>query len=184
MSVAGTSEMQNKIMKSKNRRLRSGQFQFTSSASPQGVGLYPYTLGWFTLSTRAPSDWISQDDNNLVGSSEKNKKTVSMPRPPPTNTALSHSAALYTAAWSCSPSTIHIPTWPLTLQSSWQAEPLTAYPLNSFCLHEHWSMKHAIRQNWDAEILSVSRDQTKLSLNYITPTSLDCLKCTAGFLLQ
>ncbi|KAJ4947309.1 hypothetical protein JOQ06_009345, partial [Pogonophryne albipinna] len=34
-----------------------------------------------------------------------------------------------------------------------QAEPLTAYPLNSFCLHEHWSMKRAIRQKQDHLVL-------------------------------
>lgn len=58
------------------------------------------------------------------------------------------------------------------------------YPLNSVCLHEHWSMKHATRQNWDAEILKVNRHQTQLILNYIILTGLDCLKCSAAFLLQ
>lgn len=158
--------------------MRSGHFQFTSSASPQGVGLHPYTLGWFTStpSTGAPSDWISQDDNSLVGSREWCKKTkkrqsVGSVRPP-TNSALSHAATLYAAAArSCSP--LSLLAWPLTLQPSWRAEPLTA----PFCLHVHWSMKHAMCQNRDAGILNVNRHHSKLSLNYITVAGLACLAC-------
>lgn len=35
-------------------------------------------------------------------------------------------AEMYIPAWSCSSSTAHIPTWPMTPQSSWRPESLTA----------------------------------------------------------
>ena len=105
---------------------------------------------------------------------KKKRQSVGSVRPP-TNSALSHAATLYTAARSCSP--LSLLPWPLTLQSSWRAEPLTA----PFCLHVHWSMKHAICQNWDAGILNVNRHHSELSLNYITVAGTACLACLGSF---
>lgn len=139
-------------MRTKNRPLRLGQIQFTSCASPQGVGLHPYTLGWFT-STPSTGALHKPGWQKSCGQWGVMKKTVSKPRHPPTNTALrQHCTLLLGAALLPLSGSQHDP-WPYShpdRRSFWQS-----YLLNSFCLHEHWSMKHAIRSSemrcWDSQ---------------------------------
>lgn len=174
--------MQNKIMMSE-KKPRFGHIQFTSYASSPGVGLHPCTLGWFTStpSTGAPSDWVSQDDKKSCGQwgVMKKKQTVRKLSHPPTNTALrQHCTLLLGAAFLPIPISQHN-LWPYSppdRRSFWQS-----YPQTSSGLHKQWSMKHAIRQKWDAEILNVNTHQTQLSLNYTAVTSAHCLKCATVF---
>lgn len=137
--------------------------------------IYIYSICWGPCLFRLnkPGWWQSWTQWGAVKRKEKKSQSACPVRGPQTQlwAMLPHCTA---PAWSCTPSTIHIPKWPLTLQSSWQAEPLTAYPLNSFCLYEDWSMKHAVHQNWDAEILNVNRHQMKLSLDYTVHTRFNC----------
>lgn len=113
-----------------------------------------------------------------AGSNEKQRQSVK-PRRPPTNTARRQRAALLLGATLLLLPISQHDLWPYShpdRRSLWQP-----YPLNSLCLHEHWSTKLAVRQKRDAEILNVNTHQTQRSFNYITATGSHCLKCVADF---
>lgn len=127
-----------------NGLLRLGQFQFISCATPHGVGLHPCTLGWFTSapSAGAPSDCINQHDKKKESCGQWGVMKYNKGRKPCSESHKHISVAeMYIPAWSCSSSTAHIPTWPMTPpshpdgQSLWQ-------PLSPKLLLPQWTAAH------------------------------------------